>query len=361
MQPVRKLEIRVGLIVILAIAAAVSLVLSADRVSLERRYTFTAWLRDAGGLRERSPVTLAGIAVGSVQSIAADPASGRIRAVIAVNASIDLPRDLRARLASSGLFGDSSLALSSAGGGGVALAKDGSASIEVAPGFFDEVGARAERILDAADDLLSPASRGDLKRLLASSADLAAHAAAIAGRLDQQGGRLDAALADLAVAARELRSGAETLNRRLDPLLARADGALAGLDQRSGALAERAEAVLGRLDGVLADSGPRLAAGLDALRRALDGAAAVTARVAAGEGVLGRLVGSRELALSLDRMAVDLEDAARAVAEHPSVLVFERGEGEQRRGEARRAHEKMRRALDAGLAAEPSASPAAVR
>lgn len=370
MQPVRKIEIRVGLIVVLALGAAVSLVLTADRVSLESRYRVTAWLDDAGGLRERSPVTLAGISVGTVEAIAADPASGRIRAVLAVHSSIDLPRDVRARLASSGLFGDSSLALSSApgGGSGGSLAKDGSARLEVSPGFFDEVGARANRILDAADDLLSPASRADLKRLLASSADLAAHAAAVAGRLDRQGERIDAAIADLAEAARDVRGGVETLNRRLDPLLARAEAAVAGLDARIGAIAdraavvaERAGVVLNRVDGLLADGGPRLTAALDGLRRTLEGAATVTGRLAAGEGVIGRLLASRELAAALDRMAVDLEDAARAVAERPSVLVFDRDETAGRRDAARRAHEKMRRALDGGVPAEPSASSAEAR
>ncbi|MCK6488278.1 MAG: MlaD family protein [Planctomycetes bacterium] len=362
MLPVRKLEIQVGLLVVLALGATVTLVMSADRIRFERTYGVTALLKDSGGLREDSPVTLAGIKVGSVETIAPDPASGRIRARLKINASIDLPADLRARLASSGLFGDSSLAFAASGRPGIpALAKDGSAQVEVTPGFFDQAGERAERILDAAEDLLSAEARADAKRLLKSSADLAQHAAAVAARLERNGERMEALLADLQAAAADLRTVAAAAGKRVDPLLEHLDGAVVRLDQRSGEVAARAAALLDRVDALLAEQGPRLGEALAGIRDATRRVGELAGRIASGEGVLGQLVVSRELAATVGRVAVDVESAARAVADRPSVLVFDDAGTRARAEEARRNREKMRRTLDEGLAASAPASAALSR
>lgn len=356
MSPVRKLEIKVGLLVLLATIATISLILAADKIRFERTYRLDAWLKDAGGLRERSPVTLAGIAVGSVESLSRDPASGRIRAVLSINASIDLPADARARLATSGLFGDSSLALSSRGGGGANLPKDGSGRIEVSPGFFEEAGSRAERIMDAAEDLLSAEARADAKRLLKSSADLAQHAAGVAARLDRQGERIDSLLANLDGTLKDLRETGAVLARQTGPLIEHVDGAVVRLDQRSGELARQAGGVLVRLDALLADGAPRAMAALDTVRDLGGRLAVLSAHIESGEGVLGQLVVSRDLARAVNRVAVDVEAAAKAVADRPSVLVFDDADSRRRGDEARRNRDKMRRTLDEGLA--PAAPPA---
>lgn len=351
MKPVRKLEIKVGLLVVLAVTATISLVMTADKVRFERTYRLTAWLKDAGGLRERSPVTLAGIAVGKVESIAQDPSSGRIRAVLTVNASIDLPADVHARLASSGLFGDSSLAFSARGSARAAsLAKDGTAEVEVSPGFFEEAGTRAERILDAAEDLLSAESRADAKRLLKASADLATHAAAVAARLDRQGEKVEALLVNLDGTVKDLRTASAALAAQAGPLLEHVDGAVVRLDQRAGELSQQAGAVLVRLDRLLADGAPRALATIDTVRELGARMGAIAARIEAGDGVLGQLVVSRDLARTVNRVAVDVEAAAKAVADRPSVLVFDDAESLRRSDEARRNRDKMRRTLDEGLA-----------
>ena len=117
MRPVHQLEIKVGLLVLAGLIAAIAMVMTADKLRIERTYRVTAYLKDAGGLRFESPVTLSGIAVGKVQAIEfvvpGDHAPGRVRATVTIAQGVILPADVEARLATSGVFGDSSLALSS--------------------------------------------------------------------------------------------------------------------------------------------------------------------------------------------------------------------------------------------------------
>lgn len=353
MRPVRQLEIKVGLLVVLGLAGLIALVMSADRLRFERNYQVTAWLKDAGGLRTGSPVSLAGIAVGKVKEIRAEPQRGLIRATLDINDQITLPADVEAQLMTSGIFGDASLAFSSPGRGGTrSLPKDGSAAVEVSPGFFDQASDRARRILAAIDDLLDEPTRQDAKRLLASSADLARHAAAIAARLDANRERIESILARIDRASGSLAEASATAAARIGPIADRAEALLAGLEQRSATVAARAETALTAIEGLarsgqelIAANAAELSALISSLRRAGAHAASLVRALDLGEGVLGQLIVNPELAQDLDRIAVDLSAAARTIADHPSSLVFDRDDDRLQADQAQRNRERMRRTL----------------
>jgi len=349
MRPVRTLELKVGLLVVAGLTAAFALLMSADRLRLERNYLVTAWLKDAGGLRLASPVTLAGISVGTVTSIGNDP-SGRIKAELSIHEGIRLPSGVKAKLVSSGLFGDSSLAFAQIGPATASnLPSDGSAEIDVSPGFFDEASARADGILTGVADLLNESNRTEVARLLKSSADLATHAATVAARLDAQGARLDAMLANLETTSAKLASATTTLDARLGPLLEQVATTITRLDAGAGDALERLAAVATRADALLADNGPRITAMLQGLSEAAIAAAAVTEAIREGRGVVGQLVMSRELATTVADLATDAGSVARAVADRPSAVVFD-DDATIAAEKARREREKMRRAMAAGPA-----------
>src|SRR5258708_3712649 len=109
----RRLEFKVGILIVAGLAATVILILVSDRISFERYYKVTAYLDNAGGLRVGSPVTLSGIRVGDVETIATakDP-RGTIRVVMSVGQSHPLPADYTLQISTSGIFGDSFMAFS---------------------------------------------------------------------------------------------------------------------------------------------------------------------------------------------------------------------------------------------------------
>ena len=340
----------------------VAMVLMADKVSFKGRWTLSAVMKDAGGLRERSPVTLAGIPVGEVLSLSVDPVDGRIRALVAIDETIVLPANVTAQLVTSGLFGDAALALSAPIGTTVTpLANDGSAVVEVAPAFLSAVADRAAGIMGSVERLLDEPTQADVKRLVRSAADLAQHAAAIAGRLEAQGGRIDEILANLERTSASLAHLAAMADARLNPMFDRVDAVLVKADAAIGsvhgvighvdAVVVRADRTIGDVDGLVLALEPDLVVLARTMRGVSASAARVVAAIADGQGVVGRLISDPGLARDLKHIAIDLAAAAALVADHPSSLVFDASAERAAEDQYRRDRAKMREAMRLGPSA----------
>ncbi len=365
MRPVHQLEIKVGLLVLAGLIAAIAMVMTADKLRIERTYRVTAYLKDAGGLRFESPVTLSGIAVGKVQAIEfvvpGDHAPGRVRATVTIAQGVILPADVEARLATSGVFGDSSLALSSpvstpAGSpdksSPALMPTDGTGVLVVQAGFLDQAVDKAGGILASVNDLLDEKTRADAKRLVASAADLATHAAGIAATLDGDHQRIATIVGNLETITNELKTTTQTLNQRLDPLLEKATAMIArvdGLGSTGDAVMVRVDALVARIDGVVALNSQPLSDLLGALATVARKAETLTTALVDGHGVIGQLLVNRDLAQDLHHVAVDVESAARLVAEKPSRLIFNDAASTQASEQFRRDREKMRRNLAEGF------------
>ena len=368
MRSITGLEVKVGVLVLAGAIATVTMILTADKFSVERRYKITSYLNDAGGLRLESPVTLSGIAIGKVVAVEGVApgveAPGRIRAVLAITEGIALPKDVEAKLSSSGLFGDAFLALAApAKSSGGTVPTDGTGQIIVGPGFMDEVQDQAKTIMAGVNDLLAPESRADIKRLLKGAADLSQHSASIAARLDKQGERLDHVLENLDKITGDLAATAATLKERTGPLIEHIDHAVTTLDAKGAAVLDRAagaaaqvETLASNLDKTLAATGPDINATAASLRDVAGKTAQIMGALAKGDGLLGQLLVNKELAGSLQSMAVDFAAVATKVADRPSVLVFDDPEHQTNVDKVKRDREKMRRAMQDGAA--PSPAPA---
>jgi phospholipid/cholesterol/gamma-HCH transport system substrate-binding protein len=368
MRPVHAFEIKVGLLVIAGLVATVVMIMTADKLRIEHTYQITAYLQDAGGLRYESPVTLSGIAVGKVKAIEfVTPGSalpGRVKARLSIAADIILPVDVEAHLATSGVFGDASLALSAPRkpSGGL-LPTDGSGTVTAQSGFLDQAADKASGILNAVDDLLDEHTRAEAKRAITGIADLAQHAAGVAARLDGQQEHIATIIANLEAVTGDLKTTTATLNRNLDPLLARADSAIA----KAGTLAESGSTTLAHVDAVLlrADklidaNQERVATMLSAVAGAAQKAQHLAQLLEGGDGILGQLLVNRDLAKDLHAISVDLAAASQQVADKPSRLVFDDSDSARQADQAKRNREKMRRALAEGLgrAQAPAVAPA---
>lgn len=106
----RKIELAVGIFVLLGVAALFLLALKVSGLSLsagQSTYTLYAEFNDVGGLRVRGRVSLAGVTVGQVQSIELDPKSMKAKVEMSIDSSVDfISTDSIAVISTSGLLGD---------------------------------------------------------------------------------------------------------------------------------------------------------------------------------------------------------------------------------------------------------------
>ena len=107
-----KLEIFVGLFVVIGIVAAAMLVLRTSGLTLTdynkaENYRLYAYFDNIGGLTIRSRITMAGVRVGSVTDIVFDKEQQQARVEMGVRREIDfLTTDTSASIQTSGILGE---------------------------------------------------------------------------------------------------------------------------------------------------------------------------------------------------------------------------------------------------------------
>lgn len=115
----RSVEIGVGIFVAAGLLALLMLALQVSNlgtIGREPGYTLFARFDNIGGLRVRSPVTMAGVRVGQVTDIRVDAKT--YEAVVTMNVSTsvaDLPVDTSASILTSGLLGENYVGLEPGG------------------------------------------------------------------------------------------------------------------------------------------------------------------------------------------------------------------------------------------------------
>ena len=255
-------ELRVGLFVLVAGAAiVVGNVATYDGVRGEPYTTLHAIVESADGLWPGSPVRLAGVEVGAVQSI---EVSGDAAAIeIRVREPYVLPSDTTVELRTTGMLGDRYVTLRPGASEEVAADGDTLAS-GPAPLDLDALGRQAEHIA------------AELDRTVVAVQEIVAN--------DENRANLEQSLADLAALTATLAAGATETRRELQTVL----GAVHALTED--------------LRLVVRDTSPEVAGEMEDLRAAtqkldaaLEDLASITDKIDRGEGTLGALVNDRAL------------------------------------------------------------------
>lgn len=119
METNRAIDISVGLFILLGLAAMLALVaqtLSQGQLSRGESYLLEARFEQIGDLKVRAPVSLAGVTIGRVDSIVADPTDFQAVVTLRIDSTFDrLPADTGAIIESTGLLGGKHIALQPGG------------------------------------------------------------------------------------------------------------------------------------------------------------------------------------------------------------------------------------------------------
>ena len=110
----RRIEILVGLFVLLGMAALLFLALQAANLAsfnTEPTYALTARFDNIGGLKVRAPVRSAGVVVGRVTSITLDKQTYQGVVRMQIREGVRFPKDSSAKILTSGLLGDQYIGL----------------------------------------------------------------------------------------------------------------------------------------------------------------------------------------------------------------------------------------------------------
>lgn len=123
----RSYQVGTGLFILLGFAALAYLATQTTSVanfSQGPSYLLKARFDNIGQLKLRAPVKLAGVRIGSVESITLDPASLEAQVTVAIDARYrDIPDDSSASIFTSGLLGDQYVGIQP--GGSPDMFKDG--------------------------------------------------------------------------------------------------------------------------------------------------------------------------------------------------------------------------------------------
>ncbi len=115
----RSVEIWVGLFIAAGLAALFMLAMQVSNLSMvsdDVGYDVTARFENIGGLKVRSPVTMAGVRVGRVSSIDFDPQTFEAVVTLHISSQYDgLPADTSANIFTAGLLGEQYVGLEPGG------------------------------------------------------------------------------------------------------------------------------------------------------------------------------------------------------------------------------------------------------
>ena len=119
----RLIEVGVGVFVALGMAALFMLAMQVSNLALSEGtddgYRVVAYFDNVGGLKVRSPVTMAGVHVGRVRAIDFDDRTYQARVTMGISENYDkIPEDTMANIYTAGLLGEQYVALEPGGSDG---------------------------------------------------------------------------------------------------------------------------------------------------------------------------------------------------------------------------------------------------
>ncbi|MCB9542525.1 MAG: MCE family protein [Myxococcales bacterium] len=337
------IKIKVGALVLVAIALLIGFVALLGTFSVGDRITLYVELSDSGGLLAGAPVRIAGVRAGRVDAVEFFPDATTARTDgprpvhVRLTAEVDaemfpaVRQDSEFYVTSQGVLGEKYLEIRP--GSPAAAPLQAAAAVRGRdPARIDLIFARAESILAQIELALSGGGQLGVGALVDNITRLSGRANAYLDRhdeaLEQATRDLVATGADLRAITAALRAGigsgeevaatmrdltaiARILAREAGPLARVGRDALQNLQTASAEVNRLIEIVRPPLEAVLADLPAITRSGREALRDT----AAITAAITAGQGVIGQVIVD-------DEIYADLKELLRDIKRNPWKLVW---------------------------------------
>lgn len=291
---VRTLEIRVGIVVVLASVILVTGVMWFQKFKLvEKRYYFFTRFEEVGRLQSDDPIVINGVESGRVRSVKLG--DREVIVEMGIREGVTIPDDSRIVLKSIGIMGERFVSITR-----------GESTTHVAPGDtiegqflmgLSEVMGAAGSVIDE----LAETSR-NLREILDS----------LTG-----GGKLQSSVDDLATASENLRA----IMTDNQPRLSRA---IAGFERVSTRLDSLVENHYASLDSSVASfgrAGGQIETAVNRLTEASTDLKEITERLRSGKGSLGKLLAEDDFVDRLNATIADLDSLVNDIKLHPGRYV----------------------------------------
>ncbi|MGB5873357.1 MAG: MlaD family protein [Bacteroidota bacterium] len=289
-------EARIGMVVLAAVVVFIGSVMYLRGIDLRaKQYSLTVLYGNVSGLQVDDEVTVGGLAIGYVESMAL---TGRNIAVnLSVKTKVQLPRDSKAVLKSETIMGGKFIEISP--GIDLVVLQSGDTLSGVYEADLSELTATlapiSSNILGILENVNSTFDEPTRMRIQTIVEELASSAVNLDELIRLEGARTDQALTDFGIFAHELSRFA----RRLDTL---AVSQRANIDTSITAFAR------------MAQNFDRVSARMNYTTESVN---YLLTRLKNGEGTLGMLIHDRRLYDNLDSLSVNLNLLARDLRENP--------------------------------------------
>ncbi len=263
----RNLEIKIGAMVLVAIAGIVILMV---RIGMEKdlftsKYRISFVSASGSGFVEGMPVKLSGFKIGRVKRIELTE-DANVKVIAEINRKYEkwIREGSKARLAKEGFIGDSYIELTMGGAGARVLADNDTVPFE-RTGGIEELVEEAKPILKEVKEIIhyvnSP--EGDIKLMLGNIKDLTAEMRQTRKEIDTTVRSANRFVLDLNSRTNEALDGAnrsikniEALSLRLEPVVKKAESIAVSADEAAVKLPRAAQKIERILDDVSAITGP---------------------------------------------------------------------------------------------------------
>jgi phospholipid/cholesterol/gamma-HCH transport system substrate-binding protein len=294
------IEARIGLAVLAAGVILIGGIIFLRGIDLRsKQYSLRLFYSNVNGLNTGDVVTVAGLAIGRVESMSL--AGRRIEVNLSIQTKVRLPRDSRATLKSETIMGGKFIAISPGVDtlmltDGDSLSGDYEADLSELTATLSPISTNVLGILENVNSTFDEPTR---HRIQAIVADLARSAARLQGVISSGGDQADQALADFSLFARNLSQFARTLDTLAMNQRGNLDTGITSLSRTSLNL----ERVSQRLETIAQDLGE------------------VMSGIRKGEGTLGKLVREERLYNDLDSLTRNLNRLVTDIHENPDRYV----------------------------------------
>ncbi len=293
---------RVGALMLAALVVLGVFVIKIEEIPIGAkagRHRVEVLFPSVAGLDEKSPVRIAGVRVGIVESIDLDGQKALV--TLGLDSEVQLHQGAWAEVSSMGMLGDKYISLHPGAPDQPALAA-GTVLQGTSPAGFDDV-------LNTVEDI-----GGDIKQVTAS----------LRGSLGGQQGeqRIDDILENIRQLTAEMRNLVAANRGQIDATLANFRDFSETLKRELPRLADKLTALADDVDGVVAENRAGIQDSVDnvkeltaRLRVTADNLNTITGKIAAGEGTIGKLVAEDETATNLNNTLKAVEGGADALQE----------------------------------------------